>query len=532
MATATLVSDEASPVAYTLTGHNAHRKIMKQLDADPDHDVFSGDIVVASQIVDALSSGLYESPAACLKELVNNAYDADAEHVNIYVKPDADEIVIEDDGSGMSKVEFIRHFSRISESHKRDDGEKTRRKKRPKVGKIGIGFIAANELCNLMEIESTKRGSTELLRVSLDFAALRGETPQQRRGEGDDIRKGHFEGHLERAAATDHYTRVFLRYVRGEARAALVSPDRQFLEGAADTIYGRKPDAVVKMLRSPRLKSWSDLDRYSQTYLGVALNVPVRYPPAWMPAACVKQVDDLVDEVSSLDFNVVYDGTEMLKPTVLPDSDETLLRRFSHIGEHVAANGYCFATHGTLRPRELQGVLLRIRHAAVGRYDGSFLEYPIGESQLFKNWISGEIWADDRLEDAMNIDRKTLRTTHPAYVELQQAFHQWFAGFLLEVRKDLYARSSGERRFHAAKDETQRVASALRAADVSRSVAEAVQEAWRQPQDVDDRRAVRRLTRKYSIGELYETVLEVASKHMTKDAFDRFVRELTQRLGD
>ncbi len=34
---------------------------------------FKGEIVVASRIVDYLSSGLYESPAACLKELVNNA---------------------------------------------------------------------------------------------------------------------------------------------------------------------------------------------------------------------------------------------------------------------------------------------------------------------------------------------------------------------------------------------------------------------------------------------------------------------------
>src|SRR5687768_11610839 len=92
---------------------------------------FSGEIVVASRIVDALSSGLYESPAACLKELVNNAYDADAAQVGIYVKPDADEIIVEDDGAGMTQAEFVRHFSRISESHKRDDTDVTPRNERP-----------------------------------------------------------------------------------------------------------------------------------------------------------------------------------------------------------------------------------------------------------------------------------------------------------------------------------------------------------------------------------------------------------------
>ena len=53
---------------------------------------FKGKIRVASGIVNYLSSGLYHSPAACLKELVNNSYDADATEVNVFVKPDANRI--------------------------------------------------------------------------------------------------------------------------------------------------------------------------------------------------------------------------------------------------------------------------------------------------------------------------------------------------------------------------------------------------------------------------------------------------------
>lgn len=494
---------------------------------------FNGEIIVSSQIVDALSSGLYESPAACLKELVNNAYDADACNVGIYVKPDADEVIIEDDGSGMSRAEFELHFSRISESHKREEGELTRRLKRPKVGKIGIGFIAANELCDMMEIESTKQGSTELMKVLIDFELLRTQTADQRRtGKDDDMRKGHYRGHLEYAGSSEHYTRVYLRRVRGEARTDLISPDRQSMSGAEDSVYGRKPEYIVGLLGSRRLKSWSDLDRYSQSFLGVALNVPVRYPPGWMPSSLQREVEDLVDEVDGLKFNVVYDGTQMLKPTVLAGTGATLLRRFTHTGKHVSARGYFFASHGTLRPRELQGVLVRIRHAAVGQYDGSFLSYPIGEGQLFKNWISGEIWADDRLEAAMNIDRKTLRVTHPAYVELQSAFHDWFSRFLLDVRKELYAKGSGARRLASAREEAERVASALRAAKVSVSVAGAVRQAWSAPVDAEQKRAVRHMNRRYSVGEVYETVLEIAAKHMSREEFGMFVAELTERLGE
>ena len=104
---------------------------------------FNGEIQVASRIIDYLSSGLYKDPASCLKELVNNAYDADAKKVNIFVKPDAERIIIEDDGEGMNKFEFESHFQRISESHKRDKKDITK-SGRKKIGKIGIGAIAAN----------------------------------------------------------------------------------------------------------------------------------------------------------------------------------------------------------------------------------------------------------------------------------------------------------------------------------------------------------------------------------------------------
>jgi len=81
-----------------------------------DQEKFDGEILVSSRIIDELSSGLYESPAACLKELVNNAYDADATEVVMSVRPDADVIIINDNGTGLSRENFIGHFRRIAES--------------------------------------------------------------------------------------------------------------------------------------------------------------------------------------------------------------------------------------------------------------------------------------------------------------------------------------------------------------------------------------------------------------------------------
>jgi hypothetical protein len=148
---------------------------------------FRGEITVAARIIDLLSSGLYESPAACLKELINNSFDADARNVDVFVKPDANRIIIQDDGHGMNREEFERHFRRIAESHKRDDNDTTA-SGRPKIGKIGIGVIAANELCERLEIFSTKTHSPDLLHVTIDFEEMRKPADQRKKNGGDFVK--------------------------------------------------------------------------------------------------------------------------------------------------------------------------------------------------------------------------------------------------------------------------------------------------------------------------------------------------------
>ena len=183
---------------------------------DSDQNHFSGEIKVASRIIDYLSSGLYPSPAACLKELINNSYDADASRVDVFVKPDANRIIVEDNGEGMNREEFEKHFKRISESHKRDDSGTTK-SGRPKIGKIGIGFIAANELCEKMEIFSTKKDSKELLHIIIDFEKMR-KPIEERRRNGGDIVKADYIGEILTADKKAHYTQIFLQSVLSPKR--------------------------------------------------------------------------------------------------------------------------------------------------------------------------------------------------------------------------------------------------------------------------------------------------------------------------
>src|SRR5581483_432250 len=62
-----------------------------------------------------------------------------------------------------------------------------------------------------------------------------------------------------------------------------------------------------------------------------------------------------------------------------------------------------------------------------------------------------------QLEEALNIDRRTLRVTHPAFVELQERFHDEFSGFISVVRSRLYSEPAASRRSSDAKAEIERL---------------------------------------------------------------------------
>lgn len=487
---------------------------------------FAGEIKVASRIVDHLSSGIYKSPAACLKELINNAYDADALNVHVSVKPDADRIIVHDDGTGFSKDEFVAHFNRIAESRKREDSDTTTRG-RPKIGRIGIGFIAANELCEELEIYSTQIDSEELLHVTINFRMMRTDTAERRR-DGGDFAKADYVGEIVSAQPTDHHTTLILKKIRGEARDLLAGVTARHQPGS---LYGKSPESIADALADPKLRSWTDLDSYSQTLLRIGLNVPVAYAPAWAPEAVLADgLEQFSAEANTLNLTLKYDGTDVRKPIVLrPGKKRTLTRAFEHRGDRVAARGYFYAQHGRIQPEELQGVLVRIRHAAVGEYDKTYWGFPASEGPLFKTWVTGEVWANDELEDAMNIDRSTLRDVHPAYVELRQALHEFMSLFLKDVRRELYGAGATERREYRAKGEMRQIERVVadRTAVAPQAMAE-VKETWRD-EAVSDTGAVK-LTRKYTVSQLYDIVIGVAEEVLPRPVLARFVKRLTDRL--
>ncbi len=119
-----------------------------------------------------LLSQEYKSTERALKELVDNAWDADADQVSIQLpKPMSGEpIVIRDDGTGMTEEELRRHYLTIAKDRRSSRGERTVGKNRQVKGRKGIGKFAGFMAASVMTLETSTRG--RLCRIALRLDAI------------------------------------------------------------------------------------------------------------------------------------------------------------------------------------------------------------------------------------------------------------------------------------------------------------------------------------------------------------------------
>src|SRR5712691_3545904 len=104
-----------------------------------------------------LSRGLYRSPASALRELVSNAWDANAKIVRIDTNaPHFSQLSIQDDGDGFAKADFEQLMEGgIGNSEKRS-GEIQLVNGRPMIGRLGIGMLGIAQITGTFTITSKK----------------------------------------------------------------------------------------------------------------------------------------------------------------------------------------------------------------------------------------------------------------------------------------------------------------------------------------------------------------------------------------
>jgi len=96
---------------------------------------------ISLSVLNHLGRKLYRSFTTVLGEAISNAWDADATNVHIYVDKDKNSMCIKDDGQGMTDEDFQNRFLKIGYS-KRKEGKLSPKRKRPFIGRKGIGKLA------------------------------------------------------------------------------------------------------------------------------------------------------------------------------------------------------------------------------------------------------------------------------------------------------------------------------------------------------------------------------------------------------
>ncbi len=106
----------------------------------------------------------YSTAEHALKELVDNAWDANAENVYIALPQSLDDseryISIKDDGIGMSEDSIENEYLRIARDRISSKGEKTELKNRLVKGRKGIGKFAGLLLADRMRVVTTQNSKT------------------------------------------------------------------------------------------------------------------------------------------------------------------------------------------------------------------------------------------------------------------------------------------------------------------------------------------------------------------------------------
>lgn len=126
-------------------------------------------MTVDLNVLDHLGINLYSNIAAVLTEAVANAWDADAETVDIKIDPDGNWIEILDDGIGMSVDDMNGKYLRVGYRRRDEDVEhgKTTAKGRPVMGRKGLGKLSLFSIANIIEVESARDGAAHGLRMTV-----------------------------------------------------------------------------------------------------------------------------------------------------------------------------------------------------------------------------------------------------------------------------------------------------------------------------------------------------------------------------
>ncbi|WP_198357131.1 ATP-binding protein [Streptomyces fildesensis] len=207
--------------------------------ADRLREVFSESDLIQSvlttndRVIARVTDGIYRQPGSAIRELIANAYDADATWVSVKTDaPKFSRITVEDNGTGMTPDAVIHLLHNIGGSAKRTEQGRelgissatdpnTSPSGRKLIGKLGIGIFSVSQLTHSFQI-ITKTASDRYRTIVL--VNLQQFADGSTEGDEAEFAAGKYQVWREPDDDTDaHGTTIVLTAIRPQTRNSLCS---------------------------------------------------------------------------------------------------------------------------------------------------------------------------------------------------------------------------------------------------------------------------------------------------------------------
>lgn len=124
-------------------------------------------LTVDLNVLEHLGINLYSNVPAVLTEIVANAWDADAERVEVTIEENLKFIEVLDDGIGMNLDDINKKFLWVG-YQKRNESDVSPLKGRPVMGRKGVGKLAPFSIANIVEVYSHINGEKNAFRMCVE----------------------------------------------------------------------------------------------------------------------------------------------------------------------------------------------------------------------------------------------------------------------------------------------------------------------------------------------------------------------------
>lgn len=425
-----------------------------------------GHINVSARIIADISSGIYRTPANALKELISNSFDSNARTVIITTGyPDFEVMTCTDDGEGMTVSRFEEVMSRIGGSDKRATRSETVELKRPIIGKIGIGILAVAQICRKLTVISSTKEAAKRFEATIDLEPFHEQDAYKYHLKDKQVRIGEYgiEDGIEEEANTC-YTRIVLEDIDEGFKNRLLDFPARSINFEFDETDPKTFEEFINWMEDKKAR---DIPEYLRLLWELALISPIPYLER-APVPESKTMDGIKKRLLDYDFTVIVDGIKLTKPISLPYENDRANSYFDYKtydisfdevvrGSRLKFSGYIYHQNKAIYPPELRGIIVRIRNVGIGGYDKSFLNFPQSVGPIITG-MTAELYVEEGLEEALNIDRNSFRETDPHYLMLQEVIFKKLSrsredGGILADARYRSRKIQGEKRKDRTRDE-------------------------------------------------------------------------------